>query len=362
MWLATNISFADNVTLHTVTQNQTLSVDQIKQTFNTNVTSFVENLNLSNAHVFDVHVDDEPVSYMTYVLFCLVCIVTVLGLFGNTLTLAVIRRLNTSQLKGHDILISALAVFDGIAQIPLALTHLYVHAVIGRDIRAFTTVGCKIFMCIWQLAMVCSYSVVLLICVERFVAVWYPLKAKVMISRKYVTRCLLSSVMVMVVVYTPPAILYSEIEDGICIPNLGGEVHSSVLNTQPNTQVYVTIMMAHMVSYLATLLTLTPMIIGKLYKQRIVRRQLTAADQGNDFRVSVKLIAVVVAFLLLVVVPFGVSFIFGLVGTNTIDAGQTILSVLLLTIQLNHTINFLIYNVVDAEFRRNALRILGCKP
>ena len=263
-------------------------------------------------------------------------------------------------MKGHDILISALAIFDLIALIPSALSHPCIYDVIGRDIQAITTIGCKFFMSIWQSAISSSYTVIVLICIERFIAVWYPLKARYILSREFIIKCLYMTVIPVGLLYASMAVLFSEISDGICIPNLAGKQYSNILKRNPDTTFLFAISVVILGLYLAILCTFTPMILVKLYQQNVRRRRvaLTEQDIGN-FRTSLKLIAVVVVFLIYVMLPFGNALNMGLAGTSLLDADRALLSSTLLLMLLNHSTNYLLYTLIDAEFRRNALRLFS---
>ena len=301
---------------------------------------------------------DMPPSGLTYALFGLTCLVTVFGLVGNSSILVIMVKFRETQMKVHDIMVTALAIFDVIALIPTAMHSPAVYTVIGRDIRAITTVGCKVFMSIWQSASVSSFTVVVLICIERFVAVWYPLRARYLFTRQLVLKCLLIGTTAVVIMYSSLSVLYCETDDDKCRPNFAGNIYSSVLKTKPNTLIYNGLIGVHLVSYLVILFTFTPMIIGKLYQKTLIRRQLTTRElEIGHFRVSVKLTSVAVAFVLLVALPVASALIGGLTGTELIDRSQSFFSWLMFAMLLNPSANFVLYNIFDKEFRRNALRL-----
>ena len=101
----------------------------------------------------------------------------------------------------------------------------------------------------------------------------------------------------------------------------------------------------------------TPLTIVKLYKQMVIRRQLTTAELNvTQFQTSVKLFPVVIAHITLLGLPSVGAILFGFLGI--IPAGNT-LSVLTVPLLLNHCINFLLYNIFDTEFRRNAFALFG---
>ena len=318
--------------------------------------NYLNNMNSSYA------ISDTPISGLTYALFTLTCFVTVLGLFGNALILVVTLRRKTEPLKAHDILISALAVFDGIALASTAVSLPSVIDIVGLDIRAISNVGCKVFMSVFQPTAISSISIVVLICIERFIAVCLPFRAKQLLSPKRVSRCLGIVVGVISIVYVTMAILYSETDDGICDPNFSGKIYSSVLKRIPNTTFFIGILGLQLTICFIILLALTPMILVKLYQQNNARRQFTANERDNDnFQISVKLTSVVVVFLMFVALPNGIAIPIGLGGTQLSDTSKAgdILQWLSLLFLLNYSINFLLYSIFDSQFRKKALEIFG---
>ena len=103
------------------------------------------------------------------------------------------------------------------------------------DIRAITTIGCKISRAVLFPAMFSSSAIVVLICLERFLAVWFPLKTRSLLSEKNIFRAILVCVTPIVLIYVATSVLYCEIKDGVCHPNFDGSEYSTVLKKMPNT-------------------------------------------------------------------------------------------------------------------------------
>ena len=310
-----------------------------------------------NASMHDLPTGSIPMTGLTYTLFGLTCLFTTLGLCGNVLTLINLSKFRCRS-EAHGVLLSSLAICDMVSCLSFALTQPCVHAIFGMDIRAITTVGCKISWAILFPATICSSAVVVLICIERYLAVWFPLRSRKLLSKENMVRTVWICVIPIVLIYVTLPVLYCEVKNGYCYPNFGGSAYSTVLNKMPNTSVYNAIFGFTQVTSILILSILTPMTIVKLYKQWVIRRQLTASElSATHFATSVKLVSVVVAYLILVGSSGLVSIIvFGLLG---ILIDENTISVLTLAMLLNHSINFLLYNVFDAEFRRNTLAILG---
>ena len=170
------------------------------------------------------------------------------------------------------------------------------------------------------------------------------------------------NVAAIVIMYVSMSVLYGEIADGKCDPNIAGKVYSSVLKRTTNTRLYIAMLGLQLLIYFIILFTLTPMILVKLYQHWLIRRQLTATEQDvEQYPTSVKLKACVVAFLFFVALPHGIAIDIGLGGTRLNNTNQTcdLLSWLSLAMLLNYLTNFLLYNLFGAEFRMKALMIFG---
>ena len=309
---------------------------------------------------YNVATVSSPITGLTYTLFCITCCLTLFGLVGNTLILVSMFRFNSSS-KGHGKLIISLAICDIITLVSLALEQRCVHDVLGLDFRAISTVGCKIAWAILWPAGGSSSGVVVLICVERFLAVWFPLQSRRVLTDKNILSAVLVCVTFFVLMYVTMSVLYVEIRDGVCNPNLDGTQYSTVLQELPNTTFYSMSNGFIITFFVVVLSVLTLLTIIKLYKQRNIRRQLTTSGPNSqlnvtEFRTSVKLISVVIAQVTLTGIPGIVTAIFGFMG---ITFEENTISAILLVLLLNYSINFVLYNVFDSEFRRNIFALLG---
>ena len=311
---------------------------------------------------YDVATVSSPITGLTYTLFCITCCLTLFGLVGNSLILVSMFKLRNRS-KGHRKLLTSLAICDTFALVSWALEQPCTHDVLGLDIRAMDTAVCKISWAIMLIATYSSSGVVFLICLERFLAVWFPLRSRHFLSDRNISIAMCVCLIPIVVIYTVTPVLYTEIKDGICYPNFPGTEYSTVLNRLPDTTFYNASNGFILVFFALNLSVFTPLISIKLYKQRNIRRQLTtngpnAQLNATEFKTSVKLVAVVIAQLSLVVVPaIGCSVGFVISG---IPLDNNTRSACTLSLLINHSINFLLYNAFDSEFRRHILALLGC--
>ena len=123
-----------------------------------------------------------------------------------------------------------------------------------------------------------------------------------------------------------------------------GSAYSTVLKQMPDITVYNGFIAVSAVSVIMVISILTPMTIGKLIQQRAIRRQLTAQDNsGGQPRITMKLTAVVVAYLTLISLPSITVSVTGLNGINIYDV-RILHSGVIFAFLINHSTNFLLYN------------------
>ena len=309
-----------------------------------------------NTSTHDLPTGSIPLTGLTYTLFGLTCCFTALGLCGNCLILISMFKFRCRS-KAHGVLIGSLAICDSVACLSFALIQPCVHDVFGMDIRAITNIGCKLSWSILLPAALSSSAIVVLICIERYIAVWFPHMSKKLLSKQKMIKIVWICLTPIVLIYATLPVLYCEVKDGVCHPNLEGSMKSTVLNKMPNTTFYSASIGFIEVTSILILSSFTPFTMVKLYKQWLIRRQLTTRElSATHFATSVKLVAVVVAHITLIGFPGLVTIIFGLIGV-IID--ENTISALALALLLNHSINFLLYNIFDAEFRKNVLALFG---
>ena len=255
MGLSTNVS----------SLNFTTSSDVIGH----NSTAHVSSVNQTNA-TYNVERISSPGT--TYTIFGLICFVAILGLCGNFSILAFMSKMR-SQLKGHDVLITVLAALDSLAITTITFTTPYIDEAIGMDITAISNISCKLYYSVFYSSIYDSSLVVVLICIERFLAVWFPLKSRSLLSPTTVRRCVSVFLTPLVLAYCVTSILYCEVDgDGICNPNFDGSQYSTVLKRKPNTTFYNILIAIPSVCTLVILPILTPLTIVKLFKHATSRR------------------------------------------------------------------------------------------
>ena len=319
---------------------------------NTTSTSYFSQSNST----YELDTASIPISGFTYTLFGLTCCFTVLGLFGNCLILISTLKFRNKK-NSHRVLITLLAIFDIVSLISWVPTQPCVQDVFGMDIRAISSIVCKISWAIMYPAAYGSTAVVVLICIERFLAVWFPLRTRTILSERNMLKTVWICMSPIVLIFVTMSILYCEVRGGMCHPNFEGSLHSTVLKGKPNVTFYIASNGFLITSSMLILSIFTPLTIVKLYKQMVIRQQLTKRELNvTHFETSVKLIAVVIAHITLLGLPAISAILFGFL---VIIPTRNTLSVLTALLLLNHCINFLLYNIFDTEFRRKVFALFG---
>ena len=106
----------------------------------------------------------------------------VLGITGNILSAIVMLRKNLRQ-NTSSIYLLVLAFLDTIMLL-FMLGKMWILAVWDVDVTALSSVGCSIFFIVIRFVAYNESWVLVLVAIERFVAVWWPLDVRTIFTRK----------------------------------------------------------------------------------------------------------------------------------------------------------------------------------
>lgn len=131
-------------------------------------------------------------SWFHYPAFGLSVLLLALGLFGNCSTLIIIKRSNSSS-KAHNVIIMVLAAADTLSLIISFIKRPHIFDIFSPEFQinlvssAFT---CRLFSTIFMAAVSFSNLLVVIVCIERFIVIWLPLKSRYILSKFRVTVCI----------------------------------------------------------------------------------------------------------------------------------------------------------------------------
>ena len=283
------------------------------------------------------------------------------GLCGNVLTLMVTTS-RAYRNTAHGLYITAMAVADITFLLTQPLNRAFVHDLFGWDIRTYSIFGCKVYFFFLRWARPMSALVIVLVCIERFVAIWFPLKAKLFSSRRtaLIEVCSIFCLASFVSGFRTQTV---GIQNNVCLA-----VVVTSYNKHLKALCSIMGMTIRTLIPTSTLLILTPPTVTKLFYQRRLRREMSqgkANKSDETFRVSLMLLSVAIAFCVLVT-PFCLSkHGYLLTGTNIVSTStpwmKGLNEIRLICEQVNCVINFLLYVLISRKFRNQFYKILTCQ-
>ena len=288
--------------------------------------------------------------WLIYLSYLVVPLFFVLGLCGNLLTI-LITRCRLYRYSSHGIYLRAMAFNDIIFLLAFPFNKQFVHDLIGMDVRSVSIAGCKIYVLVYRASRISAALFIVQICIERFIVVWFPLKAKRFSSRRMAIICVCCTCIV-ISGFCGVWSIAAVIDNGKCIP---------VLLTQTNKQTMIILSICGTIlrTFLpaSMLLCFTPITLIKLYSQRALRRQMSRYRGPDEtYRTTIMLLSVVVAFLVLTVPFCLMKHILLFNGTNIVIAplrwARNLFEISQLCEQTDCVINFILYVVFSSSFRR----------
>ena len=319
----------------------------------TNMKTFGMNYTLSSTSTV---AEWELPTWFTYTMTIVNLLLFAVGMIGNSSILSVLLR-SVNRTHPYNVLIIALAISDKLALTTNTVSLLDLLEIFPVDVTALSDIGCRIFMSVRISGAYTSVSVIALICLERFAAIVFPMKFKLVWARKFTFVSLSVCVVFGLVAGPLVSTFYSDVHDGHCYFNGGS---AQIIPYAPLRAVLYSVTVAIPVLIVASL---TPIIIYKLYKQQTARANLSnQVPSGGLFQRNIMLTSVVISFIILYVIPFTVYLLLGMdVHTNAEPTPYPVARICLLTcMQVYHSINFLMYGLSNDKFRKQLFEQVEC--
>ncbi|XP_075706181.1 motilin receptor [Rhinoderma darwinii] len=299
-------------------------------------------------------------SIRTLILVTIICLVImVVGLIGNTITILIIKRykeMNTTT----NFYLSSMAVSDMIILLclPFDLYRLW-----KSTTWIFGGFLCK-FLCL--ISEGCTYSTILHITalsIERYLAICFPLKAKVFITKR---RVKIIIILLWAIALLSAAPLYNLFEN---VPIYNYSATSKITWECKYTKYAMESGLLKIMMWVTTVYFFFPMFcltvlygfIGKkLWKSKNILRGPNAANREKCHRQTVKLLAVVVLAFIICWLPFHMGRI---VFVNVSNFQQLTFSqyfniVAMQLFYLSTSINPILYNFISKKYRTAAYKLL----
>ncbi|XP_046381166.2 galanin-like G-protein coupled receptor npr-9 [Haliotis rufescens] len=292
-----------------------------------------------------------------YVGYVIVPLFFILGLCGNTLSVAVMISKKFRN-KTSSLILIALSVSDSVFACITPFNKTFLRNLLGFDVRALSSFGCSLFFIVHKTSKMSSSWFVVFISFERFVAIVFPLKTKFICTKR-------NTIIGIAVVFIGQLIFNSiwdfntKIVDGICIPNYGTP-ETAVLS-----KTYLVIgTFLYSLLPVGIMLVLTPITVFVLVRHHSMRRAMSKSGSQRDdtVKLTTMLIGVTIAFIILVTpisIAHNVSFALGENIFETQHFGMMVAREILQVMeQLNYSVNFLLYVMCSQDFRKKVAELL----
>ncbi|XP_021368639.1 neuromedin-U receptor 2-like [Mizuhopecten yessoensis] len=325
-----------------------------------NITEIIDNQTYGGNMTSPVSfVQESQLEYATSIISVIVFIV---GLIGNMLTLNIISNTKFRNLSSRKFL-AALSVSNSLLLLTQVFNRKYVIQIFGFDARAISTTGCKTFFVMFKTAKMTSSLFVVSISVERFIAVWFPLKVK-FVCVNHVVYIVIAIVYILIGSFNSVWSFSSGVIGGICHPDI---VTSSI--AQQHKVLLIIGSLLYSIIPLIILIFVTPFIMAKLVSGNKQRRKIsqttsTRIINRNNTHASILVLCILISYMLLVIpitIFHNVAFFKGVraFGEND-ESFETFKSIAQMLEQINYAINFFLYTMVSEKFRRHLLEMFCC--
>ena len=305
--------------------------------------------------------------YLDYVEYVYVPLFVIVGVIGNSLTITVMSSPNFSRLPVSRLLI-AMSLADMIINLLLPFNQNFVRVLAGRDLKAFSSGGCKLYFCMYRFARQTSSWMVVTISCERFIGVWMPVKAKRIntIRNAYIIIGVLCSLFIVYFGYLSS--LADDVIHGICTPSMLPR------GMERKFRAFVAV---NLLSYYfipsAVLIIANGLIIYKLIalakKRRAQVTNTTVAPSGRKqtvrnerSRTNVMLLCVTTSFIILVA-PNAIVHLVSFITKEHASQPHSIAIVVfretaVIMEQLSHSMNIVLYVLSNSRFKNQLVAIL----
>lgn len=300
-------------------------------------------------------------SVIVYINYVFLPVSIIVVTIGNILTILVMR---TERYIGSpsSYLLILLSVTDLVVILSQPFKQLPFIDLVGIDVRAFNDITCKLYIMIRRLSKMTSSWAVVGLCIERFIAVWFPLKAKLLITKRAVSVYIVT-VLVVIIIYTSVWSYASKVVNGRCNPDVYDYTDPTErtrfgIMLQGGTAIY---------SNVPTILlvTLTSLIVIKLSKHKKKRKRMTSirrASPQQDAKITAMLIGIVISFVILIL-PITFLHNRAFLKQQTVYSEKSsgfnlFKEIAQLMEKLNYCLNFFLYIMTSKQFRESIGQIL----
>ena len=284
--------------------------------------------------------------------------VFILGLVGNSLVLIVFGR-RWSKLKNCEVYMMSLAVADLLATVTVPI-RLFLE-LNGHDFYDGGHVGCKIMGSLAMTTVTVSALTLLVISIDRFIIVKWPLRGLQTSSKNAITICIIWLIsFALSSIFLFRAYLYDDPADDSS-QHLCRVFYLSDREASAHGLASFTVQIVIPLSIMSVLYSLIALELRKTAKSHLIRHhknEMRARLKRN--RKAIILFVTLVTVFYVFVLPSSIFYLFYLYdGLGSLPDNQVtvIYSLLHLMLMLNSCVNPIIYSNLHTSFRRSTLKI-----
>ena len=288
-------------------------------------------------------------------------LILVVGLIGNLVTMSVMQR-KSFEKHLFRYMITALAVSDSVLVILAPFNKMFVIEWLGFDFRSYSQLTCKTFFWFWRNAKMTSSWFIVLVSIERFIAVWFPFKSRQLVTKQFFWFSILLNYVMAATFNTIWVYLTDSVVNGTC------QVNKS-LNGNVKMEQFFVILGTCLYSIVPSILIvcLNTLTIRRLVNQRKSLVQVTSKSNKakETSMITIMLACNSLAFVMLVV-PITLMHCYALfTGSSDLYTSKEPITATMREItqtleQLNYAINFILYSACSTTFRKEVLSTVSC--
>ena len=154
-----------------------------------------------------------------YVSYVVLPILVTTGICGNIVTIRVMMAKEFGS-KCVSVFLVALALSDTVVIFVSTLNKHQVRSLMGVDVRSIDVTGCRVFFWAYRTSKMMSSWIVVFICIERFIAVCFPLRTKTIYTKRIAYASVAVTLLIFGGAYNALRVLLdTSIVQGFCVSN-----------------------------------------------------------------------------------------------------------------------------------------------
>ena len=257
-----------------------------------------------------------------------------------------------------SLLTRSLAVVDLVVTVMFPFNKHFVIDLLGTDIRSLSLTSCRLFFLMYRVVKFSSSWFLVLMSIERFVAVWFPFRVKQFCTLKCASAVIITTFVIMTVYVAVYGAYNDNMVQGVCLPNFPPTPEWANLIrflTFLGISIYCLIPALLILSF--NLLT-----IARIYcSKNILQNVTTTSKQRAGSKTWTMLIAISLAFLILnlpiTTVHAYATYNFIKVFENRGVVFSMIREIAQVLEEANYVINFFLFAVCNKKFRLEMHRL-----